>query len=162
VGAAAGRGVGRDAASAVASAGCAVTERAELVSHCDYYPGNVVFRGERPVALIDFDLAHPTTRLYESRTLWYWAPLRDPRDPAAPAPPEARLRTGPLSLPVVSGCSTGSGWLRSRWPHGLRPPLQPHGFAAGGCRGLPSCFPAAVLAGRGPRHRLDEGNLPRF
>jgi hypothetical protein len=95
--------VGRDAASAVASAGCAVTERAELVSHCDYYPGNVVFRGERPVALIDFDLAHPTTRLYESRTLWYWAPLRDPRDPAAPAPPEARLRTGPLSLPVVSG-----------------------------------------------------------
>ncbi len=57
----------------------------ELVSHCDYYPGNVVFRGGRPVALIDFDLAHPTTRLYDlANALWYWAPLRhgDPRDRA--------------------------------------------------------------------------------
>ncbi|HET9972793.1 MAG TPA: phosphotransferase [Streptosporangiaceae bacterium] len=57
----------------------------ELVSHCDYYPGNVVFRGGLPVALIDFDLAHPTTRLYDlANALWYWAPLRngDPRDRA--------------------------------------------------------------------------------
>ncbi len=42
-----------------------VTGRTELVSHCDYYPGNVVFRDGLPVALIDFDLAHPTTRLYD-------------------------------------------------------------------------------------------------
>ena len=57
--------------------------RAELVSHCDYTPGNVVFRGGLPVALIDFDLAHPTTRLYDlANALWAWAPLRnsDPRD----------------------------------------------------------------------------------
>ena len=40
-----------------------VTERAELVSHRDYATGNVVFRGGLPVALIDFDLARPTTRL---------------------------------------------------------------------------------------------------
>jgi Phosphotransferase enzyme family len=53
----------------------------ELVSHRDYYPGNVVFRDGRPVALIDFDLARPTTRLYDlANALWYWAPLRDPRD----------------------------------------------------------------------------------
>jgi hypothetical protein len=55
----------------------------ELVSHRDYYPGNVVFRDGLPVALIDFDLAKPTTRLYDiANALWYWAPLRDPRDRA--------------------------------------------------------------------------------
>ena len=42
-----------------------VTRPAELVSHCDYYPGNVVFRDGLPVALIDFDLADPTTWFYD-------------------------------------------------------------------------------------------------
>ncbi len=60
-----------------------VSARTELVSHCDYYPGNVVFRDRLPAALIDFDLAHPTTRLYDiANALWYWAPFRDPRDRA--------------------------------------------------------------------------------
>jgi Ser/Thr protein kinase RdoA (MazF antagonist) len=41
----------------------------------------VVFRGGLPAAMIDFDLAKPTTRLYDiANALWYWAPLRDPRD----------------------------------------------------------------------------------
>ena len=40
-------------------------DHGELVSHRDYYPGNVVFREGLPVALIDFDLAKPTTRLYD-------------------------------------------------------------------------------------------------
>jgi hypothetical protein len=58
-----------------------ITERTELVSHRDYALGNVVFRDGLPVALIDFDLAKPTTRLYDiANALWYWAPLRDPRD----------------------------------------------------------------------------------
>jgi Phosphotransferase enzyme family len=60
-----------------------ITERTELVSHRDYALGNVVFRGGLPVALIDFDLAKPTTRLYDiANALWYWAPLKwgDPRD----------------------------------------------------------------------------------
>ena len=66
-----------------ASTGRPVTGAAELVSHRDYYPGNVVFRDGRPAALIDFDLAKPTTRLYDiANALWYWAPLRDPRDRA--------------------------------------------------------------------------------
>jgi Ser/Thr protein kinase RdoA (MazF antagonist) len=66
-----------------ANMGRPITQRAELVSHCDYYPGNVVFREGLPVALIDFDLARPTTRLYDiANALWYWAPLRDPRDRA--------------------------------------------------------------------------------
>jgi Phosphotransferase enzyme family len=57
--------------------------RTELVTHCDYYPGNVVFRNGLPAALIDFDLAHPTTRLYDlTNAVWYWAPLADPRDRA--------------------------------------------------------------------------------
>jgi hypothetical protein len=71
--------------------GRAVTGRAELVTHCDYYPGNVVFRDGLPAALIDFDLAHPTTRLYDvTNALWYWAPLRDPQD-RAPAFAEADI-----------------------------------------------------------------------
>ena len=66
-----------------ANTGRPVTGRAELVSHRDYYPGNVVFRDGLPAALIDFDLAKPTTRLYDiANALWYWAPLRDPRDRA--------------------------------------------------------------------------------
>jgi aminoglycoside phosphotransferase (APT) family kinase protein len=64
-----------------ASTGRQVTGAAELVSHRDYYPGNVVFRDGLPAALIDFDLAKPTTRLYDiANALWYWAPLRDPQD----------------------------------------------------------------------------------
>jgi len=60
-----------------------ITERTELVSHRDYYPGNVVFHDGLPAALIDFDLAMPTTRLYDiANALWYWAQLRDPRDRA--------------------------------------------------------------------------------
>jgi Phosphotransferase enzyme family len=64
-----------------ASTGRPITERTELVSHRDYAPGNVVFRDGLPAALIDFDLAKPTTRLYDIvNALWYWAPLRDPLD----------------------------------------------------------------------------------
>jgi aminoglycoside phosphotransferase (APT) family kinase protein len=60
-----------------------VDEPAELVSHRDYCPGNVVFRDGLPAALIDFDLARPTTRLYDiGNALWWWGPVCDPRDRA--------------------------------------------------------------------------------
>lgn len=60
-----------------------VDGKPELVSHRDYCPGNVVFRDGLPAALIDFDLAKPTTRLYDiANALWWWAPLRDPHDRA--------------------------------------------------------------------------------
>ena len=66
-----------------ANAGRPITQQPELVSHRDYYPGNVVFRDGLPAALIDFDLAKPTTRLYDiANALWWWAPIRDPRDRA--------------------------------------------------------------------------------
>jgi hypothetical protein len=55
----------------------------ELVSHMDYCPGNVVFDGGRPAALIDFDLARPTTRVADiANALYWWAPLLDPVDRA--------------------------------------------------------------------------------
>jgi aminoglycoside phosphotransferase (APT) family kinase protein len=67
-----------------ASTGRTTGDAIELVSHRDYYPGNVVFRDGLPAALIDFDLAKPTSRLYDiANALWYWAPLRAPRDRAA-------------------------------------------------------------------------------
>lgn len=56
---------------------------AELVSHRDYCPGNVVFRNGLPAALIDFDLARPTTRVYDiANALYWWAPLLHPKDRA--------------------------------------------------------------------------------
>ncbi|MEW9551227.1 phosphotransferase [Nonomuraea sp. NPDC050783] len=53
----------------------------EVVGHCDLSPGNVVFRAGVPYGLIDFDLARPTTRLFDVvTTLRHWAPLADPVD----------------------------------------------------------------------------------
>jgi aminoglycoside phosphotransferase (APT) family kinase protein len=54
---------------------------AELVSHRDYCPGNVVFRDGLPAAFIDFDLAKPTTKVADiANAVYWWAPLRDPAD----------------------------------------------------------------------------------
>ncbi|MFG2090431.1 MULTISPECIES: phosphotransferase enzyme family protein [unclassified Spirillospora] len=53
----------------------------EVIGHCDVTPENVVFRGGMPVALIDFDLARPTTRLFDVVTaLRHWGPIADPAD----------------------------------------------------------------------------------
>jgi Ser/Thr protein kinase RdoA (MazF antagonist) len=58
-------------------------EAPELVAHMDYCPGNVVFAHGRPVALIDFDLARPTTRVADlANALYWWAPLLHPLDRA--------------------------------------------------------------------------------
>jgi hypothetical protein len=70
-----------------------IAAQAELVGHRDYATGNVVFRDGLPAALIDFDLAMPTTRLYDiANALWYWAPFKwgDPRD-RAPALADADI-----------------------------------------------------------------------
>jgi hypothetical protein len=66
----------------------------ELVAHQDYCPGNVVFRDGVPAALIDFDLARPTTRVTDCvNALYWWAPLLDPRDrPAAVREADVALR----------------------------------------------------------------------
>ncbi|MFF4773717.1 phosphotransferase [Microtetraspora fusca] len=74
---------------AVWEQGSQTDESPELVGHCDVTPENVVFRPgpsgrPMPYALIDFDLARPTTRLFDVvTTLRHWAPIADPidRDP---------------------------------------------------------------------------------
>lgn len=51
----------------------------ELVSHLDVVPSNVVVRGGRAVALIDFDLSGPTTHLLNLyTTAVHWVPLCPP------------------------------------------------------------------------------------
>ncbi|NUT43342.1 MAG: phosphotransferase [Thermoactinospora sp.] len=57
----------------------------EVIGHCDLTPDNVIFRQHgdtaSPVAFIDFDLARPTTRLFDIvTTLRHWAPIADPVD----------------------------------------------------------------------------------
>jgi phosphotransferase family enzyme len=73
-----------------------VDDPPEIVGHCDVTPDNVVFRGDEPTALIDFDLARPTTRLFDVvTTLRHWVPLADPADrdaSVARADIPARLR----------------------------------------------------------------------
>lgn len=57
----------------------------DLVTHFDVTPQNVVFRDGEPVALIDFDLTHPGSRLRDVvNTAMWWVPLhpQSDRDPA--------------------------------------------------------------------------------
>ncbi len=64
----------------------ALFDHPELVAHQDYCPGNVVFRRGLPAALIDFDLARPTSRVADCvNAMYWWVPLIDPDDrrPAA-------------------------------------------------------------------------------
>ena len=53
----------------------------DLVTHSDVTPQNVVFRDGRPVAIIDYDLTRPTTRLLDVvNTAMHWVPLKHPAD----------------------------------------------------------------------------------
>lgn len=53
----------------------------ELVSHNDPNLDNVVFQNRRAVALIDFDLASPGSRLWDvAATARLWSPLRSEED----------------------------------------------------------------------------------
>ena len=54
---------------------------ADLVTHLDVTPQNVVFHDGRAVGLIDFDLAGPATRLLDVyNTATHWVPLRPDED----------------------------------------------------------------------------------
>jgi hypothetical protein len=55
--------------------------RTGLVSHNDVHPANLVFRGGRAVALIDFDLAGPGGAAWDfAAAARLWAPLQDDQD----------------------------------------------------------------------------------
>jgi len=57
------------------------TFRTGLVSHNDVHPANLVFRGGRAVALIDFDWAGPGSAVWDfAAAARYWAPLQPDRD----------------------------------------------------------------------------------
>jgi aminoglycoside phosphotransferase (APT) family kinase protein len=61
-----------------------IADRPELVTHHDVTPQNVVFRGGSPMALIDFDMTQPTTRLLDVlNTAVHWVPLKAPPDRGA-------------------------------------------------------------------------------
>ncbi len=52
-----------------------------IVGHNDPNLDNVIFAGGRPVALIDFDLAGPSSAAWDvACAARLWVPLRDPRD----------------------------------------------------------------------------------
>jgi hypothetical protein len=54
---------------------------AEIVTHFDVTPQNVIFRDGEPVALIDFDLTRPGARVRDVvTTAMYWVQLVPPRD----------------------------------------------------------------------------------
>ncbi|MFC6087589.1 phosphotransferase [Sphaerisporangium aureirubrum] len=74
-------GTFRAPVGAVWVGGSSDDEGPELVGHCDITPENVIFRDGRPWGLIDFDMARPTTRLFDiATTVRHWAPIADPMD----------------------------------------------------------------------------------
>jgi aminoglycoside phosphotransferase (APT) family kinase protein len=94
-----------------------------LVSHNDLNLDNVVFRGGRAVALIDFDLASPGSRLWDvACAARLWAPLRpdDAIDDARRGRGLARLRlfVDSYGVPardrprVVEAVRENHGWFR--------------------------------------------------
>jgi len=83
----------------------------ELVGHMDVTPDNVVFREGRAVALIDFDLAKPVSRVDEvQNAMRYWAPFEDPAD----RDPLLREADAPRRCRILADAYGLSGLDRSR------------------------------------------------
>ncbi|OPC77938.1 aminoglycoside phosphotransferase [Embleya scabrispora] len=68
-------------------------EPAEVICHGDVAPYNCVFRGEKPVAFIDFDTAHPGPRIWDLAYAAYrFVPLADPGNGDFTLPVEEQAR----------------------------------------------------------------------
>ncbi len=58
-----------------------VREPVEVICHGDYAPYNVVLDGDRAIAIIDFDTAHPGPRAWDiAYALYRWSPLTSPNN----------------------------------------------------------------------------------
>lgn len=56
-------------------------EPMEVMCHGDYAPYNVVLDGDRAIAMIDFDTAHPGPRVWDiAYALYRWSPLTRPHN----------------------------------------------------------------------------------
>jgi hypothetical protein len=69
----------------------------ELVCHGDFGPWNVVWQGEKPVGILDWDYARPGSRIHDvAYALEYVAPFRDDAECLQwlryPSPPNRRHR----------------------------------------------------------------------
>lgn len=69
----------------------------DVMCHGDFGPWNLVWRGERPVGILDWDYAHPAPRLHDiGYVLEFVAPFRDDdtslRELSYPDPPRRRHR----------------------------------------------------------------------
>ncbi|WP_079023122.1 aminoglycoside phosphotransferase family protein [Streptomyces odonnellii] len=81
-------------------------EGGRMLCHNDVCPENVVFRGGRAAALIDFDLAAPGRPLWDvAMTARYWVPMLDPGSAAGfypsglDAPARLRILADSYGLP---------------------------------------------------------------
>ncbi|WIX88759.1 aminoglycoside phosphotransferase family protein [Amycolatopsis sp. DG1A-15b] len=88
------------------------TGGSEVICHGDFGPWNVVWQGEQPVGILDWDYARPAPRLHDvCYALEYVAPFRDDaeclRSLRYPRPPHRRHRlevfAGAYSLTSTSG-----------------------------------------------------------
>ncbi|WP_425569539.1 phosphotransferase [Nonomuraea salmonea] len=69
----------------------------EVICHGDFGPWNIVWRGERPVGILDWDYARSGPRLHDvAHALEYVAPFRDDAECLrwlrCPEPPDRRHR----------------------------------------------------------------------
>ena len=118
-----------------------------LVSHNDVHPANVIFRGGRAVALIDFDLAGPGSPAWDlAAAARHWSPLYDERD-------VRRLAAGPGAAPVPAAAGRLRAARRRAARGGRGDPGQPrlelrHHHRRGAVR--PSRLHRLLAAGGGP------------
>jgi aminoglycoside phosphotransferase (APT) family kinase protein len=74
-------------------------EPEEVICHADFAPYNCVFRGERFVGAIDFDLCAPGPRLWDlAYTAYRFVPLMPPRDATVPDARQERSPFGVLEM----------------------------------------------------------------
>jgi hypothetical protein len=97
---------------------------AEVICHHDAAPHNMIWRPDGTLALIDFDLASPGTRLYDvAYAAWTWVPIFSDRD-------SATLGWGrvnrPLRLRMFADAYGLTPHDRSRLVHTIRKRIVDH------------------------------------